>query len=101
MATQTSLRKQPGDGGAFAASPLGQQGSPPLVLVAEDHEDTRFLLRVLLETRGLCVIEASDGEEALRVAEQARPSLVLMDGGLPRLDGFTATRLMRASASLC
>jgi CheY-like chemotaxis protein len=70
------------------------------VLVAEDHEDTRFLLRTLLERRGLAVVEACDGEEACDVALRERPDLILMDGGLPRLDGLAATRRMRGLAQL-
>ncbi len=70
------------------------------VLVAEDHEDTRYLLRTLLERRGLTVVEAGDGFEALDVAERERPDLILMDGGLPRLDGVETTRRLRGVASL-
>src|SRR5918911_65400 len=101
MAAQIPPRKQREASGPLAAprhAPL--PAAPPLVLVAEDHEDTRFLLRTLLEHRGLSVAEAADGEEALRLAECLRPGLVLMDGSLPRLDGFAVTRLMRESASL-
>ena len=65
------------------------------VLVAEDHEDTRALLRTLLERRGLSVVEACDGFEAVDAAERERPDLILMDGGLPLLDGIAATRRLR------
>lgn len=67
----------------------------PLVLVTDDNEDTRFLLRTLLGLRGYSVIEAADGEEAVRLAERACPDLILMDGRLPRLDGLAATRRIR------
>jgi CheY-like chemotaxis protein len=70
------------------------------VLVAEDHDDTRFLLRTLLERRGHAVVEASDGEEACAAAARERPDLILMDGGLPLLDGIAATRRLRGLASL-
>ena len=70
------------------------------VLVAEDHDDTRFLLRTLLERRGFAVVEATDGAEACDVAARERPDLILMDGGLPLLDGFAATRRMRDLKSL-
>lgn len=70
------------------------------VLVAEDHDDTRYLLRTLLERRGLAVVEATDGEQACDVAARERPDLILMDGGLPVLDGFSATRRLRGLASL-
>lgn len=82
-----------------AASARGRQ-SAPLVLVAEDHEDTRFLLRTILERRGLAVVEAGDGEEAVSLAERETPDLILMDGSLPRLDGVSATRRMRGLESL-
>jgi DNA-binding response OmpR family regulator len=71
----------------------------PRVLVAEDHEDTRQLLRLLLERHGFDVLEAADGEEAVRLVESARPDLVLLDGGLPRLDGLAVTRRLRAEGS--
>jgi CheY-like chemotaxis protein len=70
------------------------------VLVAEDHEDTRCLLRTLLERRGLAVVEAGDGFEAVDAAERERPDLILMDGGLPLLDGLAATRRLRRVPAL-
>ena len=72
----------------------------PLVLVADDHEDTRLLFRTVLEVRGYEVIEAADGEETVRTAESARPDLILMDGSLPRLSGVDATRRIRGSAHI-
>ena len=68
----------------------------PCILVAEDHEDTRLLLRLYLENRGFDVLEAGDGEEALRVIESSSPDLVLLDGSLPSIDGFALTRRLRA-----
>ena len=89
---------------AVAQSPSGHllpaTAAPHVVLVVEDHEDTRFMLRVLLEMRGLEVVEAADGEEAVRAAESVRPGLVLMDGGLPLLDGLAAERRIRESEGL-
>lgn len=67
----------------------------PLVLVADDHEDTRFLLSTILGLRGCAVIEAVDGEEAVRLAQSAGPDLILMDANLPGVDGITATRRIR------
>lgn len=73
---------------------------PPLVLVVEDHEDTRFMLRTVLEMRGgLSVVEAENGATAIALAERLHPDLILMDGTLPLLDGFAATRRIRALAS--
>lgn len=71
----------------------------PLALIVEDHEDTRFLLRTILEMRGVRVIEADNGETAIALAESLQPDLILMDGTLPLLDGFAATRRIRGLAS--
>ena len=91
----------PKDARAVAHSTPGQlRAAKParsVVLVVEDHDDTRFLLRVLLEMRGLEVVEAADGEEAVRAAARVRPRLVLMDGSLPLLDGLSAARRIRES----
>jgi two-component system cell cycle response regulator DivK len=74
--------------------------APPLVLIVEDHEDTRFMLRKVLEMRGVVsVVEAENGEAATALAESLRPDLILMDGTLPLLDGFAATRRIRELAS--
>lgn len=77
-----------------------QNGRRPLVLVVEDHEDTRFLITYLLGMRGCDVRVAKNGEEAVQMAETVRPGLVLMDIGLPRMDGIAATRIMREKGSL-
>jgi CheY-like chemotaxis protein len=68
----------------------------PLVLVAEDHEDSRDALRTLLEAYGYDVVEAADGRQAVDLARATRPDLVLMDLMMPRVDGFQATRELRA-----
>lgn len=72
----------------------------PVVLVVEDHEDTRFLITYLLGVRGCAVRVAKNGEEAVSMAEAVRPGLVLMDIGLPRMDGLSATRRLRQIADL-
>ena len=71
----------------------------PCVLVAEDHEDTRFMLRIFLEARGFDVVEAANGEDALRLSETARPDVILLDGSLPRLDGVGVTSRLRSHNS--
>jgi CheY-like chemotaxis protein len=71
----------------------------PLVLIVEEHEDTRFLLRTILEVRGVRVIEAETGEAAIALTQSLQPDLILMDGTLPLLDGFAATRRIRGLAS--
>lgn len=64
-------------------------------LVVEDFEDSRFMMRRLLEMAGYLVLEASDGEQAVKMALDARPALILMDLSLPKLDGLSATREIR------
>jgi CheY-like chemotaxis protein len=53
------------------------------ILIAEDNDDLRSMIRELLEVRGYGVLEATDGQEAIDVALSKRPDLVLMDLGLP------------------
>lgn len=72
----------------------------PTVLVVEDHDDTRFMLRMLLEHDGYAMLEAADGLEGVEIAIRQHPDLVLMDGNLPGLDGLSATRRMREQESL-
>jgi CheY-like chemotaxis protein len=70
------------------------------ILVAEDNAVNRELLRELLEARGYEVFEACDGQEALHMIEQSRPDLLLMDIGMPVLDGFAAIRRIRENPRL-
>ena len=65
------------------------------ILIADDDAGILFLLRVYCENSGYAAIEASDGAEALRKAEQEQPDLVLLDGSMPRMDGFEATRKLK------
>src|SRR5436190_1347641 len=74
--------------------------SPKLFLVVEDFEDSRFMMRRLLEMAGYNVLEASDGEQAVKMAVDARPALILMDLSLPKLDGLAATRQIRQQKGL-
>ncbi len=70
------------------------------VLIAEDNAVNRELLRELLEVRGYTVVEACDGEEALRVIEQTQPDILLLDIGMPVLDGFGVVRALRENPRL-
>lgn len=65
------------------------------VLLVEDTEDNRFMMRRLLEMSGYHVIEAMNGEEAVKLARSESPRLILMDLSLPVIDGLAATRLIR------
>jgi two-component system phosphate regulon response regulator PhoB len=72
----------------------------PLILIIEDHEDTRLLYRFVMENNGFRVIEAADGEQGILIAQKARPDLILMDTNLPRVDGFMAALRLRSTESL-
>ena len=70
------------------------------ILVVDDFDDTRLLLRTWLERKGFRVIEAQDGEQAITAAESAHPDLIIMDVEMPGLDGLAATRQIRKLESL-
>lgn len=72
----------------------------PLILLVEDHDDTRSLYHFVLELRGYRIVEAKDGEEAVRLAESMLPDLIVMDTNLPRVDGLTATSRIREHSAL-
>ena len=74
---------------------MQSQGETATILLVEDTEDNRFMMRRLLEMSGYEVVEATNGEEAVRLAESARPQLILMDLSLPVIDGLAATRAIR------
>jgi two-component system cell cycle response regulator DivK len=65
------------------------------VLLVEDTEDNRYMMRRLLEMSGYRVVEATNGEEAVKLAEAEMPGLILIDLSLPVIDGLAATRLIR------
>src|SRR5688572_32025523 len=74
---------------------MTRQDESVTVLLVEDTEDNRFMMRRLLEMSGYHVVEATNGEEAVRLAEAESPQLILMDLSLPVIDGLAATRLIR------
>ena len=85
----TEPQRRPGDGAAVPPVPV--------VLLVEDIQVNMFLARALVAKLipGVCILEANDGGEALRVLEQNPVDLVLMDVQMPGMDGLTATRLLR------
>ena len=72
----------------------------PVVLIVEDHDDTREMLQMLLNVLGCRVLAAQNGEEAISLAEETHPDLILMDIKMPRLDGLTLTRMFRSHPTL-
>jgi two-component system, cell cycle response regulator DivK len=70
------------------------------VLLVEDFEDTRLVLRLQLEDEGFIVFEAENGKVAVEKAVREKPDVILMDLTLPLMDGFAATKLIRKNEEL-
>lgn len=68
----------------------------PCILIAEDFEENRIALKLILQHSGFDVIEAEDGRQAVETVRREKPDLVLMDVTLPALDGLQATREIRS-----
>lgn len=71
----------------------------PLVLLVEDNDDARRVYGLILRHYGYRVDETDNGTDAVSLAQRARPDLVLMDIGLPGIDGWEASRLLKANPS--
>ena len=85
---------------AHPAIPNPQAESRPTVLVADDYEDLRSLVRVCLEGKGWIVREAADGADALDSCREAPPDLILLDVSMPRLDGWAVLAELQADSEL-
>jgi DNA-binding response OmpR family regulator len=72
---------------------------PQLILVVDDDKDILQLLRLRLELWGYGVVEAANGERALELARELKPSLAILDVMMPGLDGLEVTRRLRAERS--
>jgi len=68
------------------------------ILVVEDNEPSRDALARRLARRGFVVVTATDGRQGVTLARSLQPDLILMDLGLPEMDGWEATRLLKAEA---
>ena len=76
------------------------KGSGRTIMVVEDYDDTRLMLRQALEIKGYHVLEAINGQEAVDIANREHPDLILMDLDLPILDGIAATQRIRQQAQM-
>lgn len=81
--------------------PAAKTGAVLRVLVVDDDEDLRVLVRKALLRGGHQLLEASDGEEGLLILERERPDLLLLDLSMPGIDGFEVLRRVRASEEFC
>ena len=70
------------------------------ILIVEDQEDNRTILRDVLSTVGYELIEALNGEDGVRLAQSERPDLILMDIQLPQMNGYEATQQIKSIAEL-
>ena len=70
------------------------------ILLVEDFDDTRLIMKIWLSKQGYRVVEAENGEEAVILAEQQHPDLIIMDMMMPGLNGLDATRRIREDQSL-
>ena len=73
----------------------GKRAGTPVVMLVEDFQDTREMMRRMLEISGCRVVEAANGQEAIELSQQGGIDLVLMDLNMPVLDGFNATLRIR------
>lgn len=74
---------------------MAQEDNGRTVLLVEDNEDNRIVYATMLEHYGYRVVETANGEDAVRIAREQVPDLILMDISIPGIDGWTATERLR------
>lgn len=79
----------------MSVNPSNVSDGQRTILIVDDFDDTRLLLRTWLEKKGFRVLEAENGNLAVAAAENNRPDLIIMDVEMPELDGLAATRKIR------
>ena len=77
-------------------APMKTRPEQPCVLLVDDYLDARQMYTAYLEYSGFAVVQAANGVEALREAVESRPDIILMDLSLPVMDGWEATRQLKA-----
>jgi two-component system, cell cycle response regulator DivK len=73
---------------------------PRTILLVDDDPDSRYVYGAMLRHRGYEVVEATDGAEGIRLARERAPDLIVMDLGLPGMDGWDATAAIRRDATV-
>ncbi len=71
------------------------------VLIVEDNKVNLYLMKEVLKPLGFTILVANDGEEGVRMARENLPDLIVMDIQLPKMDGLTATRLIKSTPETC
>ncbi len=94
METQFQIDSSKSDNGRDVA------GVQRRILIVEDNGDMRDFLRRVLARHGYAHLEAADGIEGMEIAQRDHPDLILMDMSLPELDGFEATRRLKANPNV-
>jgi CheY-like chemotaxis protein len=79
----------------------GHSTGRALLLLVEDNPDNRGIYRAILEHDGITVLEAEDGETGIRLARERKPNLILMDVSVPLIDGWEATKILKADSGTC
>ncbi|HUQ31883.1 MAG TPA: response regulator [Pyrinomonadaceae bacterium] len=78
-----------------------KEGTCPTIMVVDDNEDLREMLRFMVERLGYQVVEAENGREAIEIVRRRCPDLILMDLSMPVMDGLAATRRLREVEEMC